>query len=155
MGSLILPSEGSVYIDTNVLIYSVERVEPYRTLLEPMWLQARARIFDIFSSESIVLEALVKPLREDNKTLINLLHSMFDARELRLIPATREHWELAARLRAETGLRAADALHAASALLADAALFITNDGDFRRVEQLPVVVLSDLLNNEADTSRDA
>ena len=37
MGPLILPSGGSVYIDANAIIYSVERVEPYHGLLAPMW----------------------------------------------------------------------------------------------------------------------
>ena len=37
MGPLILPTEGSVYVDANAIIYSVERVEPYRGLLAPMW----------------------------------------------------------------------------------------------------------------------
>ena len=36
MGSLILPTPGLVYLDASGLIYSIERVEPYRTLLEPM-----------------------------------------------------------------------------------------------------------------------
>ena len=35
MGSLILPAGGSVYVDANVIIYSVERVEPYSGLLAP------------------------------------------------------------------------------------------------------------------------
>ena len=30
MGALILPASGSVYIDANAVIYSVERIEPYR-----------------------------------------------------------------------------------------------------------------------------
>ena len=33
MGPLALPSAGLVYLDASGLIYSVERVEPYRTLL--------------------------------------------------------------------------------------------------------------------------
>ena len=148
-----MPEKGTVYIDTNALIYSVERAEPYRTLLEPLWEGASAEEFDIVSSESIVLEVLVKPLREDNQALVNLLSSMFNAREVRLIPPIREHWVLAAQLRADTGLKAADALHAATALLAEVALFITNDRDFRRVDGLPVVVLSDLLNDDMDANQ--
>ena len=31
MGPLILPTHGPVYLDANGFIYSVERVEPYRT----------------------------------------------------------------------------------------------------------------------------
>ena len=42
MGSLTLPTGGSVYVDANVIIYSVERIEPYRELLAPMWREARA-----------------------------------------------------------------------------------------------------------------
>ena len=37
MGPLTLPLTGLIYIDASGLIYSMERVEPYRTLLEPMW----------------------------------------------------------------------------------------------------------------------
>ena len=42
MEPLNLPVGGLVYLDANGLIYSVERVEPYRTLLKPMW-QATSR----------------------------------------------------------------------------------------------------------------
>ena len=35
MGSLTLPSIGPIYLDANGFIYSVERIEPYRTVLEP------------------------------------------------------------------------------------------------------------------------
>ena len=41
MGTLIIPAVGLVYIDASGLIYSLERVEPYRTLLEPMWRQTQ------------------------------------------------------------------------------------------------------------------
>ncbi len=41
MGPLTLPTSGLIYVDASGLIYSVERVEPYRTLLEPMWEQVQ------------------------------------------------------------------------------------------------------------------
>ena len=66
-----------------------------------------------------------------------------------LVPATRQLWEDAARLRAETGLKTPDALHAATALRADCSLFITNDTGFRRVQGLPLIVLEDLLTEDA------
>ena len=37
MGPLTLPLSGLVYLDASGLIYSVERVELYRTLLRAMW----------------------------------------------------------------------------------------------------------------------
>ena len=74
---------------------------------------------------------------------------MFDAREVSLIPATRDLWEDSARIRADTGLKTPDALHAATALRAGCALFVTNDTDFRRVDDLPVV-LDELVEQEAE-----
>ena len=121
MGPLTLPAHGPVYLDANGFIYSVERVDPYCTLLEPMWRQARFGEFDVASSEITVLETLVKPLREGDEVVETLLRSLFDAHEVRLVPATRELWEDAARIRAETGLGTPDALHAAT-LFSPAAL---------------------------------
>ena len=81
----------------------MERIEPYRTLLEPMRLQAQTGQFSIVSSDLVVLETLVKPLREGDTVVEMLFRSLFEASEVRLIPATRPLWEEAARLRAETG----------------------------------------------------
>ena len=94
------------------------------------------------------LETLIKPIREGNPRLEMLFRSILDAAEMSLIPATLAIWEKAARIRAEAGLSTPDALHAATALNAGSALFITNDTDFRRVEDLPTTVLDDLLGTE-------
>ena len=72
MGPLTLAAQGPVYLDTNCFIYSVERIEPFRTLLEPIWHEARDGRFEIISSEIIVAETLVKPLREGDKVVETL-----------------------------------------------------------------------------------
>ena len=64
MGPLTLPTSGLIYVDASGLIYSVERVEPYRTLLEPMWEQVQDGNLTVVSSPILVIEALVKPLRD-------------------------------------------------------------------------------------------
>ena len=150
MGPLTLPTGGLVYVDANAIIYSVERVEPYHHLLAPMWEEARAGRFTLASSEIVALETLIKPLRDGNTRIEMLFRSILAAAEMDLIPATLETWEDAARIRAETGLATPDALHAATALGAGCAAFITNDTDFRRVEGLPIVVLDDLVEAEAE-----
>ena len=88
MGPLTLPTGGSVYVDANAVIYSVERIEPYRELLVPMWQETREGRFTLASSELVVLETLVKPLREGNARLEMLFRSIFAAVEMDLIPAT-------------------------------------------------------------------
>jgi len=149
MGSLTLPPSGPIYLDANGFIYSVERIEPHRTLLEPMWRLAQAGQFEIVSSELVILETLAKPLREGDTILENLFRALLFAREVRLIPATASLWEQAARLRATTGLKTPDALHAATALAVGSTLFVTNAGGFRRVSGLPVAVLDEVAKQES------
>jgi predicted nucleic acid-binding protein len=87
-------------------------------------------------------------LREGDTVLQQLFRALLHAPEVQLIPATLSLWEHAARLRAQTGLKTPDALHAATALGVASTLCITNDGDFRRVAGLPIVVLDDILRAE-------
>ena len=145
MERLILPATGPIYLDAAAFIYSVERIEPYRTLLDPVWRQARSGQFTVVSSELVVLETLVKPLRDGNRVLEGLFRSLLDSNEVRLVSATLSLWEQAAAIRAATRLKTPDSLHAASAIHAECNLFITNDTDFRRVPDLPVMVLKDFI----------
>ena len=145
MGPLTLPPTGLIYIDANGLIYSMERVEPYRTLLEPMWQEAQDGNLTIISSPLLVLESLVKPLRDGNTEIELQYRELFASNAVRLLDASYQVFEDAASIRAETGLKTPDALHAATAIRAECTLFITNDNDFRRVRDLPVVVLDDFL----------
>ena len=145
MGSIELPSYGAIYLDTSAIIYSVERNEPYLTLMAPVWRQAEAGQFILVCSELILAETLVRPIRESNTDLEMALRAVFAAPEFQLVSTTRQLWEDTARLRAETGLKTPDALHAATALSVGCALFITNDTDFRRVQGMSIVVLNDLL----------
>jgi predicted nucleic acid-binding protein len=105
MGTLTLPNTGPIYLDASGFIYSVERIEPYHTLLAPLWRRAQAGQFVIVSNELVVLETLVKPLREGDTVLEQLFRALLHAREVHLIPATLALWEHAARLRANTGLK--------------------------------------------------
>ena len=143
MGALSLPSSGLVYVDANAVIYAVEKIEPYSSLLTPLWHAAQAQQVQLVTSELTWLETLVRPLRDGNAALEALIRSFLTAREMRLIPATLPLWEEAARLRA-SGVKTPDALHAATALGAGCVMFITNDAGFRRIASLPVVLLSEV-----------
>lgn len=145
MGPLTLPSTGLTYIDASGLIYSMERVEPYRTLLEPMWQGAQDGNITVVSSPLLALEALVKPIRDGNAEIASQYRELFASGAVRLLEASYEVFEEAAGIRAETGLKTPDAIHAATAIRAECALFVTNDTDFRRVQGLPIVVLDDIL----------
>ena len=146
MGSLTLPQAGIVYLDANGLIYTVEGIEPYRSLLNPIWEAAEDGALTVVSSGLIVAETLVKPLRDANSQIEAQYREVFEASVFKIIEMPLAVFEEAARIRADTGLKTADALHAATAIHAGCDLFITNDADFRRVEALPTVVLDDLVD---------
>lgn len=146
MGELTLPASGTVYVETPGLIYTVERHPIYGPLLDPFWQVAQARQITPVSSELIITEALVMPLRQGSHTLQAAYEAALFEADLVLLPLTQEILREAARLRAVIpGLRTPDALHAATALVADCALFLTNDIGFRRVPGLPLVILDDVL----------
>jgi len=91
-------------------------------------------------------EVLVKPLRDGNKEAAD------DYRRLlttfpnpRLIDVSRGVGELAARLRAAHGLPMPDMMQVATALTAGATGFISNDAGFRRVKDLEILLLDDVV----------
>ncbi len=148
MGQLILPPSQYVYVDANTVIYSVEKIEPYCTLLQPLWHAAQQGDFLVMSSELVMLETLVKPLKVSDTVLETCFREFLSAsQEVQLIPITLAILEHAASLRATTGLKPPDAIHAATALTKGNIPFVTNDPDFKRVSGLSVVILQAILSS--------
>lgn len=146
MGTLKFPASGLVYIDTPTAIYTVERHPTYAPVLLPLWSANQTGAFSIISSELTLMETLVVPLRNGDATLVSDYERLWQQTNTRLLPITLDILREAARLRAVTpALRTPDALHAATALLAGCALFVTNDGGFRRIPALPLAVLDEVL----------
>lgn len=147
MGPLTVPSGGSAYLDANAFIYTVERIDPYRTVLDPFWQSVRASAAVVLTSELTWLEVLVGPLKTGDVALWATYRAVLDTSpDVRMLPVSRAILERAAHLRATTGLKTPDAIHAATALIAGCALLVTNDAAFRRVPGLNVTVLRDLLS---------
>lgn len=126
------------------MIYSVEKHPDYWPLLQPLWRASKAGAVEIISSELVLLETLVGPLKNADASLSATYEQLLLSTEVRLIPITMPVLKEAARLRAEAGLRTPDAIHAATAVALGITHFITNDRTFRRVSGLPLVILSDV-----------
>ena len=146
MGSLILPSSGPLYVDTQVLIYSVEHHPVYAPVLRPVWQAAQAGTHEIVTSELSILETLVVPLRRGDGRLVADYEALFQQPGIRLLPITQQVLREAARLRATVpSLRTPDAIHAATAASAACPIVLSNDRDLRRVPGLPLTLLDDLV----------
>ena len=89
MGAIVLPDRGPIYMDACGFIYSVERIEPYRALLEPVWRWAQTGQSAIVTSELSIVETLVKPLREGDVVLQRLFRDLLNSSEVRLAPTAR------------------------------------------------------------------
>ncbi len=145
MGQLIVPSSGVIYIDTPVVIYSVEWNPEYYSLLQPLWLKFQTGEIQIISSELILMEALVLPLRNNDTFLLNAYEELLLSENMQLVSISQPVLRQAANLRATTNLKTPDAIHAATALSVNCNQFITNDKGFRNVPSLPVTILSEVL----------
>ncbi len=145
MGALTLPASSLVYVDTQIVIYSVEKHPNYWPFLHPLWAASQAGNIEIMSSELILLETLVGPLKSGDLPLAASYEQLLTSTEIRLIPISAALLRSAAQLRAGFNLKVPDALHAATALAAGCTLFLTNDPAFRRVAGLSCIVLDDVV----------
>jgi predicted nucleic acid-binding protein len=147
MGQLTLPTSGPVYLDTDVVIYSVEKIEPYWSLLQPMWQAAGDSNFLLVGSELLLLETLVKPIQAGDNELEQIFRQLLlTSAEVQLYPISLPVLEQAIRLRASLNLKSPDAIHAATALSLGCTLFLTNDKVFNRITNLPVTILHQALS---------
>ena len=143
MGAVSLPTSGSVYIDANTFIYSVEEIAPYWRLLEPLWVAAKKNALRLLSSELLVLEALTGPKKKNRPDLFERYERVLGSGDVRLVPVSIQVLRKSVDVRA-MGLKTPDAIHAATALLNGCTTFLTNDIGFRRVPELNTVILSEL-----------
>ena len=135
-----------VGLDTNVFIYQLESNEKYQALTDLVfqWLVdggGRA-----VTSTITLTELLVPSYRARDIEKVNQLYALLSTfPNLTWIAADTTVCDVAARVRGEHGLRTPDAIQAATALATAATGFISNDRAFRRIPEIEVVILDDLL----------
>lgn len=127
------------------MIYSVEWNPDYYSLLQPLWLKFQTGEIQIISSELILMETLVLPLKNNDTFLLNAYEELLLSENMQLVPINQSILRQAANIRATNNLKTPDAIHAATALSVNCNQFITNDKGFRNVPSLPVIILSEVL----------
>ena len=115
-GSADAANLGQVLLDTALIIYSVERNSTYELLLQPLWDALDSGSVEVATSELTLLETLVKPLRDNDTSLVRDYEKFLTDTRLQLHPSNAAILKEAARLRATTRLKTPDAIHAATAL---------------------------------------
>jgi len=133
-----------IFLDACIIIYWVEMsAQPYKKLLNKIHhLRDEYDSISFAASELSLLECLVKPVRENDRTIIEHYQRFFGSYDLSLVSINRTVIEQATLLRAQYNLPAPDALQAASALsITEQVIFLTADKGFKKISALNVLLV--------------
>ena len=112
-----------IYLDSAVVIYLVERVEPYYTLLQTTLDPSD----DYLASHLTRLECRVLPLRKGDMQLLADYEAFFGEQVHEMIELSASVMDKAAEIRAFYNFSVADAIHLAAAVVSGCEVFLTND----------------------------
>lgn len=132
-----------VYFDANFLIYFLERSEPEFSLVAPFFFACDSGLIQGLTGDAAIAEVMVRPYRNADAVTIARTRSFF-ARKNFLISLKHdsECFDLAAQLRANTGMKLIDAIHLATAMTADCQFLLTNDRAFKSQGDIEIVSLA-------------
>lgn len=145
MGKLDIPPNSIVYVDTCIIIYTVEKLPEYLEILNLIWEKLENGEIEIITSELTLMECLVLPLKIKNNRLITAYQSILSTTKLKMLPITQPILREAANLRAKTKLKTPDAIHIATALNLNCDLFLTNDLGLKNIANFSTIVLKELV----------
>ncbi len=139
-------SEGAlVALDTMIWIYEFEAHPVFGPVVQPFFRDRLATGLNQAGSSRLTLgELLVQPLAAGRADIADQYRGLFTPRPNFFVwQVTRDVVDCAAGLRAKYRTKMLDALHLASAIVNQAAIFLSNDEELRRVTELRVLVLAD------------
>jgi len=143
---LLLKDKTAIALDTALFIYLIEENPTYIRIVEQIFIEiSRGNIYACTSTITLI-EVLTKPLEENNTELIQKYSEiMSDSAYLLLCEVDRAIAVESARLRATYSLRTPDAIQLATGIVNGAELFITNDRGFKKVQDIEILILDDLM----------
>ena len=154
MGSRILDFStasthiASVLLDTSVLIYFLEGVEPYNLLATEIFQDIVDENISGFLSVISITEFIAKPLIDGQGTDVEGFKQFLSALPIQVLELNYEIAERAGKLRSQyPSVPTPDALIVATALENNCDVFVTNDKRLKKLEVygLTVIVLKDFV----------
>lgn len=137
---------GRLAIDTAPIIYFIEENPRYLSLVGSIFERVARGSLPAVTSAITLCEVLTRPLQQGRDDLREgYTELLLNAEHFSTLPLDVEAATLAARLRARHGIRTPDAFQIACALASECDAFLTNDGTLKRVDEIRVLVLDDLL----------
>jgi predicted nucleic acid-binding protein len=138
-----------VCIDTAPIIYFIEKHEKYLNVLRPLFAEIDAANIEAITSTITLLEVLVQPLRTKNERLAERYRDILLYSEgLTTFEVLHEVSEMASKLRAKYSIKTPDAIQIAVGVLYGANKFLTNDPSLKKVADITVLVLDELVEDQ-------
>jgi predicted nucleic acid-binding protein len=139
---------GFVGLDTVPFIYQFETHGTFTTAAHDLFDGLSASRYSACTSVLTLCEIVARPLRYGlERTTERYRMLISEMPNVRLIDIDASIAMEAPRLRATYRLEVPDALHVASCLAAGASAFVTNDRQLKRIREIPVLLLSDFLED--------
>jgi predicted nucleic acid-binding protein len=133
-------------LDTMVFIYHFEENKIYSPLTFSIFESLEKGNFDAITSILTLLEILVKPKRENNLVLTERYKILFETfPNLQVKTLDNNIADVASSLRANYNINTPDAIQVATSLEVQADIFITNDASLKKITEIKVMLLSEML----------
>lgn len=147
MGQLASTNGDIIYIDSAIIIYTIEGNTNYLIALQPLWEQFQSGSIELMTSELTLMEVLVQPLKNNNKSLVTDYEKILTALSIQLLPIDRTILKNAAQLRSTKNIKTPDAIHASTAMRYSCTMFLTDDRGFQTIPGLPTVILDQVIQS--------
>jgi predicted nucleic acid-binding protein len=131
-----------VYLDSNLVIYLVERSAVWGALTAARVAALRAAGDQPAISDLTRMECQVGPLISNNATLLADFFAFFSAPDVQVLPMLPAVFDRAARIRAAHRFETPDSIHLAAAVEHGCGLFLTNDARLSHFPDVPVEILT-------------
>ena len=133
-------------IDTMVFIYHFEKNQIYSPLTFSIFESLEKGDFKGITSILTLLEILVKPKKENNSLLVERYKLLLETfPNLQVHEINENIADIASSLRANYNINTPDAIQIATSLDAKADIFITNDVNLKKISEIKVLLLSEML----------
>lgn len=136
----------SLFLDSAPIIYFVERHPIYNPVLLPFFTSIDNNKIQTVTSPITLAECLVQPLKTGNSEIADKFEALIVHQSNTIFVATNPLIaKQAADIRARYGLKLPDSIQIATAIFMKCDLLLTNDVDFKRVNEIKVLVIEELL----------
>lgn len=144
MGLMLKPRQ-TVFVDTAPLIYFFEDHQTFAPLVSRFLEEAFAKDVQLVTSLITYIELLTYPQRCGNERLAAKYREyLTNSERLSLYPLNVLVAEAAVGFRVAYNLKTPDAIQLGTAKVCGADMVLTNDRDWRAIQELPIHVLADI-----------